>query len=586
MPRDEPNNEFGQARSSPEDKDVRLSVGADEYPWLRSYPRGVPATVDMQRYPNVVAIVEESFQRYPNEIAYSCMGQDLSYQDLDSESRSLAAYFQKIGLVYGDRVAVLLPNVLQSPITVTAVLRAGLVVVNVNPLYTPRELKLQLSDSGAKAIVLLNTAAARLQEVVDETDVKHIIVTALGDMHKGVRGPAISTYVRYVKRIVPRFDLPDAISFKRARNEGRKSRFKAPRIEPNDLAVLQYTGGTTGIPKGAMLLHRNLVGAMLSCEAWLEPVLRNSPISGQMTTVCALPLYHVFSFVNSSLIGACKGGQTLLIPDARNTSLMIRALRGRRFHYFAGVNTLFNALLEHPKFAELDFSELKISIGGGMEVSLTTARRWFKITGCPIAEGYGLTETTSGICCNRLDLETFTGNLGVPMPGAAVRILNAQGQETPVGVPGEISIRGVSVMKGYWNQPEATRAVMTDDGFLRSGDLGSMDEDGFVTFLGRQKDVIVVSGFMVYPREIEDVVMEIDGVIECAAVSAPDCKTGEAVWLFVVADKVGANEIEQKCQQSLAAYKQPAQISFVESLPMTGPGKIDRISLRSIAASS
>ena len=584
MTRDERDYDSSSARPPPEDGSVRLSRGADEYPWVRSYPKDVPETVDIERYPNVVSILEESFQRYQNEIVYSCMGQDLSFQDLDSESRSLAAYLQKIGLAPGDRVAVLLPNILQSPMTVTAVLRAGLVVVNVNPLYTPRELKLQLSDSGAKAIVILNTAAARLQEILHETDVEHVIVTGLGDMHKGMRGAAINTYVRYVKKLVPRFHLPNAVNFKRALSEGRKSQFEAPGIEPKDLAVLQYTGGTTGTPKGVMLLHRNLVGAMLSCEAWLEPVLRNNPISGQMTTVCALPLYHVFSFVNASLIGACKGGRSLLIPDARNTSLMIRALKGRRLHSFAGVNTLFNALLEHPEFASLDFSELRVTLGGGMEVSRTTAQRWFEVTGCPIAEGYGLTETTSGICCNRLDLETFSGHLGVPMPGAEIRILDTQGQRSPVGEPGEISIRGVSVMKGYWKQPEATCAVMTDDGFLRSGDLGSMDEDGFVTFLGREKDVIVVSGFLVYPREIEEVVSEIGGVIECAAIRAPDCKTGEAVWLFVVADNVSASEIELKCRQSLAAYKQPAQIAFVASLPMTGPGKIDRLSLRSIAA--
>ena len=559
-------------------------ANTEEYPWRRSYPEGVPITVAPRRYPSVVAIFEESFLRYPNEIAYTCMARDLSYQELEAQSHALAAYFQKIGLVQGDRVAVMLPNILQSPITVTAALRAGLVVVNVNPLYTPRELKLQLRDSGAKAIVLLNTAAGRLQEIESETDVEHIILTGLGDLHKGVRGAAINAYMRYVKRSVPRFQLPDAIGFKRALNEGQRSPFSAPRIDPDDLAVLQYTGGTTGIPKGAMLLQRNLVAALLSCDAWLEPVLRQRPIDGQMTSVCALPLYHVFAFVNSSLIGAFKGGHCLLIPDARNISLLIKALKGRQFHSFAGVNTLFNALMDHPEFATLDFSELRMSVGGGMEVSPATAERWFGVTGCPIAEGYGLTETTSGVCCNRLDLDSFTGKLGLPMPGAEIRILDTEGQETPVRVPGEISIRGVSVMKGYWKQPDATREIMTEDGFLRSGDLGSMDEDGFITFLGRQKDVIVVSGFMVYPREIEDVVRDIDGVTECAAVGTPDGKTGEAVWLFVVAVQLSKNEIEQKCRQYLAAYKRPARITFVEALPLTGPGKIDRSSLRSLAA--
>jgi long-chain acyl-CoA synthetase len=559
-------------------------AGVAQYPWERSYPEGIPLTVDLNRYPNVVAIIEESFQQHADEIAYSCMGRSLTYEELEARSRDLAAYFQKVGLSKGDRLAVMLPNILQSPITVMAALRAGLVVVNVNPLYTPRELKQQLIDSGAKAIVLLNTAAARLQEIIGETDIEHVLITELGDLHEGMRGTAINAYMRYIKRLVPQFQLPQSINFKYALKEGHRSPFEAPTIEANDLAVLQYTGGTTGIPKGAMLLQRNLVAAMLSCDAWLQAILRHRPIVGQMTTVCILPLYHVFAFVNASLIAASKGGHCLLIPDARNTMLTIKALKGRRFHSLSGVNTLFNALTEHPGFATLDFGELRMSVGGGMEVSSATAERWFEVTGCPIAEGYGLTETTSGICCNRLDLEAFTGTLGLPMPGAEIRILDATGQQTPFRIPGEICVRGPTIMDGYWNQPDATREVMTEDGFLRTGDLGSMDEDGFVTFLGRQKDVIVVSGFMVYPREIEDVVKEIDGITDCAAVGTPDHKTGESIWLFVVADDSKRSEIEQKCRLSLAAYKSPAQIVFLDSLPMTGPGKIDRNALRSRAA--
>ena len=557
---------------------------SDFFPWLRSYPDEVPASVDIDRYPNVVSILEESFQLHPDRVAYSCMGREMSYRELESRSRDLAAYFQEIGLVPGDRLAVMLPNILQSPVTVAAAFRAGLVVVNINPLYTPRELKLQLNDSGAKGIVLLNTAAGRLQEVVTETDIDHVVVTQLGDMHRATTAAAINFYVRYVKRLVPRFRLTNAITFKRALHTGRRSTFRAPRIEPDDLAVLQYTGGTTGTPKGAMLLHRNLVAAMLSCKAWLEPVLKDFPSDDQMTVVCALPLYHVFAFVNCSLIAACTGGQSLLIPDARDASSIIKALKGRHFHSFAGVNTLFNALVEHPEFETLDFRELRMSVGGGMEVSPKTAQRWFEITGCPIAEGYGLTETTSGVCCNRLDLETFTGKLGLPMPGADIQILDPEGRRTPLGVPGEIAVRGLSVMQGYWNQPEATRAVVTDEGFLRTGDIGTMDEHGFVKFLGREKDVIIVSGFKVYPTEIESVLKEITGVIDCAAVGAPDEKSGQAIWLFVVADEVGKTEIEEKCRQSLAAYKRPAQIVHVESLPVRGPGKIDRIALRHVAA--
>lgn len=578
--------EFGEHRAHVLGDSSACQIPSDHsrHRWLSAYPDGVSAAVDITRYPNVVTILDESFKRHPNEIAYCCMGRELTYSELESRSRELAAYFQEIGLSTGDRVAVMLPNILQSPITVTAILRAGLVVVNVNPLYTPRELKLQLNDSGAKAIVLLNTVANRLEEVLAQTGIEHVVITRLGDMHGVATGSAINAYVRYVKRLVPRFQIPEAVSFKRALYDGQRAQFRAPTIEPDDLAVLQYTGGTTGTAKGVMLLHRNLVGAMLSCEAWLDPVLQHNPIAGQMTAVCALPLYHVFAFVNCSLIGACKGGRSLLIPDARNTSRVIKALRGRRFHSFAGVNSLFNALMEHPEFATLDFSELRVSIGGGMEVSPATARRWFEITGCPIAEGYGLTETTSGICCNRLDLDAFTGTLGLPMPGSEIKILDDEGHETPPGIPGEISIRGVSNMKGYWNQLEETRAVVTDDGFFRSGDLGAMDERGFVKFLGRQKDVIVVSGFKVYPVEVEAVVKEIVGVKDCAAIPAPDGKTGEAVWLFVVSEEVGKTEIEDKCRQSLAGYKRPTQIKFIPSLPMKGPGKIDRIALRGIVS--
>lgn len=567
-----------RATSSP-----TVAEPATVHRWCQSYPDDVSHVVDVARYRSASALFEESFERYAAETAYSCMGKHLSYRALDQASRDFAAYLQSLGLTKGDRVAVMLPNILQSPIAVAAALRAGLIVVNVNPLYTARELQWQLKDSGAKAIVLLNTGAHTLERIIGETDVEHVVIARLGDMLGMGKGAVVNAFVRYVKKLVPRYCLPDAVSFKRALRSGRVLKLEATEVDPEDVAVLQYTGGTTGVPKGAMLTHRNLIAALMSCDAWLDPAYKRRPVNGQMTSICALPLYHVFAFVNCSLLSACTGGRSILIPDARKIGSLVRAMKQVKFNSFSGVNTLFNALLDHPDFASVDFSQLRVSVGGGMEVSAVTAKRWFEVTGCPLAEGYGLTETTSGICCNRLDLDHFTGTLGLPMPGVEIRILDDDGHEVPLGTEGEISIRGDAVMAGYWNRPEETAKVMTADGFFRSGDVGMMDEKGFVKFLSRKKDVILVSGFVVYPLEIESVVKELDGVTDCAAVGAPDEKTGESVWLFVVADGVSREEIEAHCRASMTAYKFPKHLRFVSALPMVGPGKIDRKALRKLA---
>ncbi len=555
----------------------------ETFPWHASYPPSVAPSVDTSQYRSIVAFLDECFERQARDVAYRCMGQDLTYRELDHASRAVAAYLQSIGLKRGDRVAVMLPNILQQPVAVAGVLRAGLVVVNVNPLYTARELKWQLKDSGAKAIVLLNTKGHTLEKIIAETDVKHIIITSIGDLLGLVKGAAINTYIRFVRRLVSPYTLAGAVNFKHALRVGKSIECLRFPIGPEDLAVLQYTGGTTGTPKGAKLLHRNLVAAVLSAKEWLEPVLARHPPGEQWTAICVLPLYHVFAFVNGSLLSACTGARSILIPDPRRTGDIIRVLRHTKFRSINGVNTLFNSLLDHPKFASLDFSSLRVTVGGGMEISAVTARRWFETTGCPIAEGYGLTETTSGVCCNRLDLEEFTGSIGLPMPGVEIRILDDEGRTLTVGKEGEIAVRGATVMAGYWKNTHETAETMTDDAFLRTGDIGVMNDKGFICFLGRKKDVINVSGFMVYPIEIEAAVRELSGVLECAAVGAPDQRTGEAAWLFVVAEGLSQEDIRRHCRHCLAPYKRPLEVRIVPTLPTVGPGKIDRSSLRRLA---
>jgi long-chain acyl-CoA synthetase len=553
--------------------------------WLNSYPAGVPGEVDVTRYASLVALLEESFAKYRERHAYVCMGRYLSYAELDALSQALAGYLQSLGLQRGDRVALMMPNVLQYPVATAAVLRAGYIVVNVNPMYTPRELEHQLKDSGAVAIVILENFAATLAQVIANTPVKHVVLAAVGDLLGFPKGLITNYVVRRVKKAVPTFELPGAVRFNDALARGRRAGFRRVEIAPDDVAVLQYTGGTTGVAKGAVLLHRTLVGALLSADAWVQPGLKRRPMGEQLVVVCALPLYHVFAFVTCALLGMRLGGMNVLIPNPRDMPGMIAELAKYRINVFPAVNTLFNALANQPEFAKLDFSQLAISNGGGSAVQEAVAKKWLAITGCPIAEGYGLSETSSGVTCNRTDTDAYTGTIGVPLPGVDVRLLDDEGRDVALGEPGEIAIRGAQVMAGYWQRPEDTAQVMTPDGFFKTGDVGVMEPSGYLRIVDRKKDMILVSGFNVYPNEIEGVVAGHPGVLECAVVGVPDQNTGEAVALYVVKKDPALTEqaLATFCAAQLTGYKKPRTIRFRTDLPKTNVGKILRRELRQIA---
>ena len=554
-------------------------------PWLKSYPAGVPAEVDVSRYASIVALYEESFAKYRDAPAYICMGKSLTFGEIDRLSQALAAWLQGQDLGRGDRVAIMMPNVLQYPVVVAAVLRAGLIAVNVNPLYTPRELEHQLKDSGAKAIIILENFAKTLQEVIAATLVKHVVLASMGDLLGFPKGMIVNQMVRRVKKMVPAYDLPGAITFNAAIAAGRRMAFSKPQLTPGDVAVLQYTGGTTGVSKGATLLHSTLIGNLLASEAWLTPGLKRKPVSGQLTFVCALPLYHVFAFIVCGLLGMRTGGVNILIPNPRDIGGTIKELSNYKINVFPAVNTLFNGLANHPQFAKLDFSELLISNGGGMSVQEAVAKKWLAITGCPIVEGYGLSETSAGATCNPTDSLAFTGAIGLPMPNVDIRILDDDGKDVPLGSPGEIAIKGPQVMAGYWQRPDETALVMTPDGFFKSGDVGVMDEKGYIKIVDRKKDMILVSGFNVYPNEIEGVVANHPGVLECAAVGVPDRSSGEAVMLFIVKrdPAITKQDVLAFCTKELTGYKKPRYIEFRDDLPKSNVGKILRRELRAQA---
>lgn len=551
-------------------------------PWLASYPEGVPAEVDVARYATLVELFDESFARHRAAPAYVCMGRTLSFGAVDDLSRALGAWLQSQGLARGDRVAIMLPNILASPVTAAAVLRAGFVAVNVNPLYTARELEHQLADSGAVAIVVLENFAATLQQALPRTPIRHVVVAALGDLLGFPKRALVNFIVRRVKRLVPPYDLPGAVRFADALAAGRRLPFARPALSPDDPAVLQYTGGTTGVAKGATLLHRTIVANLLSSEAWLQPGLKRKPVSGPLIFVCALPLYHVYAFISCSLLGLRTGGLNLLIPNPRDVPAMVKTLARHRFNVLPAVNTLFNALLNDPGFAKLDFSGLLISNGGSVAVQEAVAKRWLAVTGCPIVEGYGLSETSSGVVCNPTDSAAFTGTIGLPMPNVDVRILDEAGREAPLGEAGEIAVKGPQVMAGYWGRPDETRAAMTADGFLKTGDIGVMDKRGYIKLVDRKKDMIVVSGFKVFPNEVEDVVAAHPGVLECAVVGVPDAHSGESVKLYVVRKDpdLSAEALARHCAERLTPYKRPRAIEFRASLPKTIVGKILRRELR------
>ncbi len=556
--------------------------------WLHSYPAGMPAEIDPTCYRSLVQLMEEAFAKYAERNAYVCMGRSITYADVDAMSRRLGAWLQGEGLARGARVALMMPNVLQYPVALAAVLRAGYVVVNVNPLYTPRELEHQLKDSGAEAIIILENFAHTLQKVIAQTQVRVAVVASMGDLLGGLKGALVNFVVRNVKKMVPEFALPNAIRFNRALHEGAMKQLQTPPLEQSDIAFLQYTGGTTGLSKGAMLSHRNVIANLLQNEAWLQPALEQEPKVEALTFVCALPLYHIFALTVCCLMGTRLGGLNILIPNPRDIPGLVKELGKYKFNMLPAVNTLYNALLNHPEFARLDFSELKLCNGGGMAVQKAVNDRWRAITGRSIIEGYGLSETSPVATANPANSNEFSGTIGLPLPSTEIAILDDAGAPLPSGQPGEIAIRGPQVMEGYWQKPEETARVMTRDGYFRSGDIGVMDERGFVTIVDRKKDMVLVSGFNVYPSEVEAVVAMHPGVLECAVVGVPDTTTGEAVKLYVVRrdPSLSADDLMDYCHGQLTGYKRPKLIEFRAELPKSNVGKILRRELRESKAAA
>ena len=555
--------------------------------WLTQYPDGVPANIKTDLYPSLVALIDESLRKYRDLPAYKFMGRSFSFGQIDDASRALAAWLQGQGLVRGDRVAIMLPNVPQYPVAVAAVLRAGLVVVNVNPLYTPRELEHQLKDSGAKAIIVMENFAGTLAQVIEQVPTKNVLLAAMGDMMGLLKGALINHVVRRVKKLVPPFQLAGlpgvhTARFNTALGAGRRMRLAPARVGPDDIAVLQYTGGTTGVSKGAALLHRNLVANVLQAEAWYQPALKKIPAGEQIVTVCALPLYHIFGFNTNMMLGLRMGGCNLLIANPRDIPAVFKDLAAQPFHSFPAVNTLFSAMANHPDFDSVDWRHLKISVGGGMAVTQGTARLWLDKTGCPICEGYGLSETSPSATCNPVDATAYTGSIGLPMPNTELALLDDDGHEVPMGSTGEIAIRGPQVMAGYWQRPDETAKVMTANGFFRTGDIGVVDERGYFRIVDRKKDMILVSGFNVYPNEIEDVLSQLPGVLECAAVGIPDDKAGEAVKVVIVKKAPALTEADVRawCEANLTGYKRPKVVEFRTDLPKSTVGKILRRELR------
>jgi long-chain acyl-CoA synthetase len=550
--------------------------------WQKNYPPGVPTEIDVTKYASLVVLLEESFAKYRERKAFICMDKSISYGELDDMSRDFAAYLQHSGLKFGDRVAVMMPNVLQYPVATAGILRAGMTVVNVNPLYTPRELEHQLNDSGAEAIVILENFAVTLEKVIKNTRIKHVILANMGDLLGFPKGAIVNLVVRKVKKMVPAYSLPQAVQFKAALGAGKGKPLAARAIGPDDVAFLQYTGGTTGVSKGATLLHRNIVANVLQNDAWLQPALSKEPKVDQLLIVTALPLYHIFALTACFLLSVRAGGVCLLIPNPRDIPNLVKELQKYKPSMFPAVNTLYNALLNHPDFGKIDFSQLKASNGGGMAVQRAVADRWLKATGCPIIEGYGLSETAPTLTCNTADSAAFSGTIGFPVPSTEISIRDDDGNEAALGQPGEICARGPQVMAGYWQRPDETAQVMTKDGFFRTGDIGVMDEKGMVKIVDRKKDMVLVSGFNVYPNEVEDVLAMHPGVLECAVIGVPDTASGEAVKAFVVKrdPALTEDELKQFAAKELTGYKRPKFIEFRDELPKTPVGKILRRALR------
>ncbi|MEP6485467.1 MAG: long-chain-fatty-acid--CoA ligase [Rudaea sp.] len=550
-----------------------------ERPWLASYPPNVPAEIDTNSYSSIVELLESACDRFRHRPSFANMGRTLSYDDVDRLSQHFASYLlNDLKLSKGDRVAIMLPNVLQYPVALFGVLRAGLTVVNTNPLYTARELRHQLHDAGASAIIVLDNFAATLEEVLKDTPIQHVITTGLGDLVGLPKGAIVNFVVRYVKKLVPAFSIPHAVRFNAALKIGSRKRAPKAVVGHDDIAFLQYTGGTTGVAKGAMLTHRNMVANMLQASAWLGTTLNE----GEEVIITAIPLYHIFALTANCLVFMKTGGLNYLITNPRDMKGFVKELGTVDFTAMTGVNTLFNGLLNTPGFDKLDFSRFKFTMGGGMAVQRVVADRWKKTTGVTLIEAYGLTETSPAACVNPLDLVAYNGSIGLPVPSTEASIQDDDGKQLDVGSVGELCIRGPQVMKGYWNRPDETAKVISADGWLHTGDIAKMDEKGFFYIVDRKKDMILVSGFNVYPNEIEDVVAQIPGVLEVAAVGVPDEKSGEAVKVVVVKKDPGltAETIRAFCKENLTGYKHPKYIEFRDSLPKTNVGKILRRELR------
>jgi len=547
--------------------------------WLQSYPAGIPAEIDVNEFRSIGDLFERSVRNFGDRTAYICMGKAISYAELDTLSARFASFLQgELKLPKGTRVALMMPNVLQYPIAMFGALRAGYTVVNVNPLYTARELEHQLRDSGAEVIVILENFAHTLQSVRSSLPLKHVVVTSLGEMLGAVKGALVNFVVRRVKKLVPAWELVGGVSFSTALKRGGRHDLKAVEVGHGDVAYLQYTGGTTGVAKGAILSHGNIIANLQQAHAWIRPFLRD----GEEVIITALPLYHIFSLTANCLtffkIGACN----VLITNPRDIPGFIKELGKHRFTAITGVNTLFNALLNNPEFSKLDFSALQISLGGGMAVQQVVAEKWRKATGKPLIEAYGLTETSPAVTINPLDLPEFNHAIGLPVSSTEISIRDDDGVEQPIGSRGELCVRGPQVTRGYWNRPEDTKRAFTHDGFLRTGDIAVMDERGFIRLVDRKKDMILVSGFNVYPNEVEDVIASHPGVLEVAAVGVPDERSGEAVKVFVVRKDMGLTEeaLVAYCRKNLTGYKVPHRVEFRDALPKTNVGKILRRALR------
>ena len=552
-----------------------------EKSWIKHYPAGVPAEIDPTQYETVAQVLEEAMKKYAARTAFICMGKSITYAQLDTASRSLGAWLQSRGIAPGGRVAIMMPNIMQYPVAVAAILRAGYVVVNVNPLYTPRELEHQLKDSGAEAIIIIENFATTLDKVIANTPVKHVVVAAMGDLLGGLKGMLVNFVVRKVKKMVPDFSLPGSFRFNDVVSQGSGMTLKPVVRTREDVAFLQYTGGTTGVSKGATLLNRNIIANMLQVEAWMQPAI-NTHTEEQNNFVCALPLYHIFALTVCNMIGTRTGSCNLLIPNPRDIPGFVKELSTFKFNVFPCLNTLFNALANNPEFAKLDFSTLKISLGGGMATQRPVAEKWMALTGSAIVEGYGLSETSPVATCNVATLKGFTGTIGLPVSSTEIAIRDEDGKDVPLGESGEICIRGPQVMAGYWQRPDETANVMTADGFFKSGDVGIMDETGATRIVDRKKDMVLVSGFNVYPSEIEEVAMKHPGVLEAAVIGVPDEHSGEVPKLFIVKKDPALTEqaLQEFLKEQLTGYKRPKYIEFRADLPKTPVGKILRRELR------